>query len=214
MNDVLVVTVPIAGAYASMNSLDRIDRRKSPAYLDLFRDTRELTRRAIEEQGWSTREYFVETQVVRYTRDLRAFNGDAGNIGKAELDALSPSTAQQERRDGCKPFAGVWVNDRLARPYRADIEYDPDGIERVVIIMRRRFPDPAGTRKRSPGKAVIQESAEMVAPLTVTDAVVRDVVEYVRTLEEIPSGTTVSFAERDRILAAALPRKTNARDGK
>lgn len=200
--DVLVLTVPINGAYASMNSLDRIDRRKSPAYLDLFRDTREIARVEMERAGWTTREYYVATEVIRYTRDMRAFNGDASNLGKCELDSVSPSTPKQEARDRCHSFAGVWTNDRFARPYSATIEYDPEGEERVVVILRRRFPDPgsAKDRKRTP-RAAVAAAKQIVVEASAVPA-------RIRTLDEIRSGETVSFEERDRILAQAMKPKS------
>jgi hypothetical protein len=153
MPDTLTLTVFVDGAYASMNAIDRMDRRKSPAYLDLFRSVREAARLEVERIGWTPAEHFVQAQVVRYVTNLRGFNADAGNIGKCELDALAPSTPAQEQRDRCAPFAGVWTNDRLARPWSADIEFDPAGPDRVVILLRRRFPSPTETKERARPRA-------------------------------------------------------------
>ena len=167
--DVLWLTIPLRGAYASFNALDKMDRRKSPAYLDLFRDTREAARAEMARIGWTTATFRCEVSVIRYCADRG--QKDASNVGKAELDALSPSTAQQHVRDRCATFPGVWRNDSLARPYHADIEYDPAGPDRIVIIIRRRFPDAIGTQGRAPGvrasvgKAAQKPSAE--APATV-----------------------------------------------
>jgi hypothetical protein len=66
---------------------------------------------------------------------------DAGNLAKCELDSLRPSTAHEEKRDRCAPFAGVYLDDDQVRPYRSDVEYDPRGIDRIVIVVRRRYPD-------------------------------------------------------------------------
>lgn len=138
--DVLVITVPIVGAYASTNDVGKIDRRKSPAYKDLFRNTREIARAEMARVGWLPATFNCDVSIVRYTPTLQ--RRDASNLGKAELDALSPSTAQQILRDRCEPFAGVWTNDELARPFHADVQYDPNGEDRIVVVIRRRFPDP------------------------------------------------------------------------
>ena len=119
-----------AGAYGG---------RKSAAYLDLFRAVREAARAEMARTGWETWHGTVQFQVVRYHRTRRLV--DAPNMGVVEANALRPSTPEEERRDRCDPFPGVYRDDVPARPHSADCAYDPDGTDRVLIICRRRYPD-------------------------------------------------------------------------
>lgn len=140
--DTITIVVPVVGPYASTNDVASGfgGAKKSSAYLELFRGCRRAAQREVERVGWTPASYRCKVEIVRYTRS-RGMK-DAGNVGKVELDALSPSTPKQSERDNAPPFAGLWTNDQLARPFTADIEYDPEGMERVVIHVRRRFPDP------------------------------------------------------------------------
>lgn len=36
--------------------------------------------------------------------------------------------------------AGVIANDSLIRPIVKDIQYDPDGVDRIVIVLQRLYP--------------------------------------------------------------------------
>jgi hypothetical protein len=130
--------------YASTNSISdhgQYHGAKSEEYLDLFRRVREAARAEIAATGWSTWPYDCEVSVTRYHRTLR--RPDSSNLGKVEVDALAPSVPHEERRDRCEPFLGVYMNDRQARPYHATTEYDPEGPDRVLIVVRRRYMDPA-----------------------------------------------------------------------
>lgn len=142
MSDILVIRVATPTRYANANHLTNggfQGARKSPEYIELFRSVREAARVAIDEASWVTATFPCDAQVVRYSPKMRP--GDPANLGKAELDALQPSTAIEERRDKCAPFRGVWANDSIAKPFHAMIEYDPAGEDRIYIVVRRRFPE-------------------------------------------------------------------------
>lgn len=201
--DVLVLTVTIDGAYASANAVSdhgATRGKKSPAYLELFRSVREAARAAMAATGWETAHDPCEVQVVRYHATRRL--ADAPNLGKVECDALEPSTPHEEERDKCDPFPGVFANDDLVRPYSADVEYDPAGPDRVVVIIRRRFPDvlvadaPAPRRSRRPAPtpaATEPPSAsktrfETHFPETAQIVAQRDAIERWRPGDPIPDG--------------------------
>jgi len=128
--------------YASANAVSdhgRFGGRKSEEYLALFRAVREAARAEMIATAWATWEHDCEVLVVRYHRTLVA--SDATNLGKVECDALEPSTPLEDRRDGSAPFPGIFLNDRQVRPYSSDTEYDPEGPDRVLITVRRRYPN-------------------------------------------------------------------------
>jgi hypothetical protein len=171
VSDLLTLTVltpVVAGRarYAGVNAISdhgAYHGRKSSEYLELFRAVREAARAEMERVGWVTWPHPCEVQVVRYHRTARM--SDSGNIGKAEMDALAPSTPNQEARDKCAPFPGVYENDSLVRPYHASVEYDPDGPDRVVIIVRRRYPDVAAVVVPRKRRVVVPERpAAAIAP--------------------------------------------------
>jgi hypothetical protein len=200
VSDVLVISVPVDGAYAGVNDVAAGwgAAKKSPAYLSLFRDVREAARAEMTRTGWETATYACAVEVVRYYRTLRI--GDADGLAKVPIDALSPSTPHQEARDRSAPFAGVWVNDRLARPLRADVEYDPDGEDRLVIVVRRRFPDPLAAEKR-PRSARRTPMAANTPPAPPAPARPAQAAKTpIRTLAQLRSGDTLSLAERDALL--------------
>ncbi len=137
MSDVLVITVPIVGRYASVNALGRDGLaygRKSAAYRILFEATQTAAEAAIAASGWATATYFVDTQLVLYRSRYR--RQDAGNAGKCEFDALTA--------------AKVWTDDSLALPVSLDLELDPSGPDRAVIVLRRRFPPFVGATATHP----------------------------------------------------------------
>jgi hypothetical protein len=161
VSDLLTLTVltpVVAGRarYAGVNAISdhgAYHGKKSAEYLELFRAVREAARAEMERVGWVTWPHPCEVQVVRYHRTARM--SDCGNLGKAEMDAMAPSTPNQEARDKCAHFPGVYLNDSLVRPYHASVEYDPDGPDRVVIIVRRRYPDIAAVVVPRKHRAVV-----------------------------------------------------------
>jgi hypothetical protein len=195
VSDVLTITVPIEGTYAGVNDVANGwgAKAKSTAYLTLFRATREAARAEMERVGWETARYACAVEVIRYHR-TRQMN-DATNLGKCEADAMAPSTPKQEARDKCVPFAGVYANDRLARPYGADVEYDAEGIDRVVIIVRRRFPDVLAVAAAKPRTARAARPTPPITPVIIEPT-------RIRTIKEIKNGDLLSFEERDRLLHA------------
>lgn len=125
LSDVLVVTVPIAARYPSVNHTGQDGMRtgrKSPEYRELFAAIKESAEIEMAHFGWSKATDLVHTTIVLYRSTKR--RQDAGNVAKCELDALT--------------VAGVWEDDSLAKPVVLDIEYDPSGPDRVVIILRKR----------------------------------------------------------------------------
>ena len=125
-SDVLTISVPLASRYPSVNHLGRDGvraGRKTPEYHALFAAVKEAAEREIVRTGWTTAHDCVDTSVVLYRTTQRW--QDPQNIGKVELDSLTA--------------AKVWADDHLAKPWHTDIEYDPNGPDRVVIILRRRF---------------------------------------------------------------------------
>lgn len=152
--DLLTISVAIPTTYPTVNHLGRDGMRfgrKSPAYLEVFRAVREAAREEMERVGWTTATSFCEAWIWRYIPDGRVF--DVANAGKVELDALAPSTEQQEKRDRCDPFPGVFANDRLVRPWHADVEIDAAGRDRIVIMVRRRHV-PIVAKAHAPTKRV------------------------------------------------------------
>jgi len=126
VSDVLVVTAFVPGAYPSVNAVGRDSfrgGRKSPEYVDLFAAVRDAAEAETARIGWVCAEYPCDVSVTFYHRDKR--RRDCSNLAKTELDALTA--------------AGVWVDDTLARAVHLDIEYDPAGESRVVIVVRRKF---------------------------------------------------------------------------
>jgi hypothetical protein len=126
--DVLCITVPLeSNAYPSTNGLGANSYRggrKSPAYRTLFRDVKKAAETERARIGWPTATYPCTVSLTLYRNDLCA--ADSGNLSKCEHDALTA--------------AGVWEDDRLAVPCTFAIEYDPEGVPRVNIVVRRRFP--------------------------------------------------------------------------
>ncbi len=146
VSDVLSLSVPLpTTAYPSVNSLGGDGFRggkKTVAYHALFDAVKAAAEAEMARTGWETADFLVDATLVLVTRSARI--RDASNCGKCEMDALTA--------------AGVWLDDALARPWRTDCENDPSGPDRVVIVVRRRYPiivprgSPmvANTRRRRP----------------------------------------------------------------
>ena len=128
MSDVLIVSAPVPGAYPTVNTMWAGSSRggkKSLVYTDLFDAVQRAAEAEIDRTGWTTAAYYCAVSLTLYRNTRREI--DCANTSKAELDAMTA--------------AGVWVDDKFARPFLADTEYDPSGESRVVIVVRRRFPD-------------------------------------------------------------------------
>jgi hypothetical protein len=128
MSDALIVTAPVPGRYPTVNSLGSDGFRggkKSIEYHDLFTAVKDNAESEMLRTGWTMATYYCAVSATLYRNTKRKI--DAGNLLKCEADALTA--------------AGVWADDYLARPNTLDVEYDPNGESRVVIIIRRRFPD-------------------------------------------------------------------------
>ena len=128
MSDVLTITVPTPAHYPTVNTMWATSARrgkKIPSYHILFDAVYEAAKAEMARTGWQTADYYVETKGVLYVTSARAVP-DPSNCMKCENDAMTA--------------AKVWRDDALARPCSVDIEYDPDGVGRVVIMLRRRFP--------------------------------------------------------------------------
>lgn len=126
MSDVLVVTAPLGARYPSQNHTGADGARfgkKSPEYHDLFAAVADAARAEIERTGWACASFYVEASCTLYRRADRI---DPSNVGKCEFDALTA--------------AGAWASDKLARPVHLEVEIDPEGDERVVLVLRRRYP--------------------------------------------------------------------------
>lgn len=124
MPDVLVLSVPIDGSYASVNHTGRDGMRfgrKSPAYKKLFADVLAAACFAMERTGWRTTDDDCEVTLTRYVRDR--IKRDAANMGKCEFDALTK--------------AGVWKDDSQAKRVILKLLTDPSGADRVVIVVQR-----------------------------------------------------------------------------
>ncbi len=127
MSLVLAFTVPAPRKYPSVNHLGRDGFRggkKSPEYHELFDAVKRAAEAEMLRVGWECADYLVDASLTVYFDSGR--QADAGNTGKCELDAMTA--------------AGVWRDDRLARPLRLDTEHDPSGPSRIVIVARRKFP--------------------------------------------------------------------------
>ncbi len=110
--------------------------RKTPEYHALYEAVKEAAKAEILRTGWVTADDEVATSIVLYRSTSR--RQDCGNIGKVESDALTA--------------AAVWVDDRYAKPWHTDIEYDPSGPDRVTIVLRRRFSLPCVATKMAASK--------------------------------------------------------------
>jgi hypothetical protein len=142
--DVLTFTVPLAGGtYPSVNHLGHSGvshGKKSPEYHALFRAVRDAAADEIERIGWRPVHGYCDVEIIR-VRPTR-HRSDAGNIGKVEADSMEPSRAPRFEGDldGYRhPFCGVFTNDCFVVPHPR-IEYDPDGPDRIIVIVRRIFP--------------------------------------------------------------------------
>ena len=78
----------------------------------------------MERSGWEMATYDCKGWIVRYITERRIL--DASNIGKGEMDFLQG--------------AGVVANDSFIRPITKDIQFDPKGPDRIVIVLLRLYP--------------------------------------------------------------------------
>lgn len=126
MTDVLTITVPIQGAYASVNQTGGDSfrgGRKSPAYKALFRAVQQSAEAEMRRTGWTKAECDCFALIVRYVPDRR--RADAMNLAKCEWDALTE--------------AGVWNDDELANPCLPMIRPDFGGPHRVSIVVVKLY---------------------------------------------------------------------------
>jgi hypothetical protein len=141
MSDVFSITVEVpAGAYPSVNSLGRNGHRagkKTAQYHELGRRVKAAAADEMERSGWEMATYDCKGWIVRYITDRRIM--DASNIGKGEMDFLQG--------------AGVVANDSLIRPITKDIQLDPIGPDRIVILLIRLYPRAQDVGKASSARA-------------------------------------------------------------
>ena len=154
MGDVLVVSAPVPGRYASVNHLGSGAHRggkKTPEYHDLFNAVVAAAEAEMQRVAWRIADYPCAVAITLYHRN--GIFPDALNIGKCEFDALTA--------------AGVWIDDKYGRPATADTELDPDGDPRVVIVIRRRFPPYVPKASALVVAARAKRSTRIEAPVTV-----------------------------------------------
>ncbi|GAC1502049.1 MAG: hypothetical protein NVS1B2_27360 [Vulcanimicrobiaceae bacterium] len=160
MSDALLISALVPGAYPSQNHTGSDGRRggkKSKEYHALFSAVEDAAMVEVERVGWICAEYLCDASVTLYHPTRIA--PDASNLAKCELDALTA--------------AGVWANDRLARPVHFETEYDPQGGEsRIVIVVRRRCapyvaaasPMVIAARRARSARVAVVEPIEMPLP--------------------------------------------------
>jgi hypothetical protein len=128
MSDVFSVMIPVPdGPYPSVNSLGVNGHRagrKTPQYHELGKSIVEAAHYEMARTGWKQATYPVAGWLIRYTTTRRVL--DPSNCGKCELDFLEK--------------AGVVENDTLIRPITKDLQFDPKGPDRIVIILLRLYP--------------------------------------------------------------------------
>jgi hypothetical protein len=145
--DALMIEIPLSTTtYPSRNHELGGGRRysaKSNAYKILFRAVVDAAICA-REHGWQTIDTPCDFSVTRYCSDFRV--RDAMNLGGCEANALTQGLA--------------WTDDTLGAPAHVDIQIDPDGYDRVLIILRRQYSrdrEPRAarpiTRKRKRGRS-------------------------------------------------------------
>lgn len=126
--DVFSISVPLPkGSYPGVNHLGADGfrgGRKTANYHALRKSVMDAAQREMARTGWETATWYCECTWTRYSRTRRL--SDPGNGNKVEADALEA--------------AGVVENDTLLRPIHLSCEYDPDGVERIVIVLLRRYP--------------------------------------------------------------------------
>jgi hypothetical protein len=124
--DVLVISIPLVhGIYPSRNAENSGSGRysaKNQSYAKLFATVEAAAREAVN-QGWKTINTHCDFYVTRYVRDER--QRDAANIASCEANGLTRG--------------GAWTDDSLAAPAHFDIQCDPEGEDRISIIIMRRF---------------------------------------------------------------------------
>jgi hypothetical protein len=142
--DVLTFTVPLpSGTYPSVNHTGGNAARqgkKTPEYHDLFKAVRDIAAIEMERIGWQVAANYCDVTIVRVRADCRL--SDASNLSKCEFDAMQPSRPPRYKGDlraYRHPFPGVFTNDALVVPH-PKVEFDAEGPDRLVIIVRRVFP--------------------------------------------------------------------------
>lgn len=131
MADVLAITVPIEGRYASNNALGKDSHRggrKSEAYKALFKSVKEAAEDEAMRIGWVPLPCEHDITILRYLP--ARWRTDAMNLGKCEGDALTA--------------AGIWPDDRYANPARFLVRYDASGQHRIAIVVVKLY-EPANT---------------------------------------------------------------------
>jgi len=152
-SEIFSITVPVPrGTYPSVNhTAANASRRgkKTPEYHELFMAVRDAAAREIARLAWTPVDAYYDTTVIRIRSDLR--KSDMSNLAKCELDALEPSREPRftgDLKGYGHPFPGAFLNDNLVVPtFR--IEYDPDGVDRVTIVIRRIYPFVPTARERA-----------------------------------------------------------------
>jgi hypothetical protein len=157
--DVLVIEIPLMTArYPSRNaevSGSQNYGTKSPEYAKLFATVCAAAEDAVA-RGWQMVDLPCDFTVTRIVPDFRV--RDAMNLGGTEANGLTRGR--------------VWADDTLGTPAHVDVQVNPGGDDRVIIIVRRMFERPG--RPRAPRS--VQErrprgrrraSAEDSLPLTV-----------------------------------------------
>ena len=172
--DVFVITVPVPkGTYPSVNHVGGNGFRggfKSHEYRTLGKSVLEAAQEEMNRVGWQTATYYVSGSITRY--QTTRIHSDPSNLGKCEWDFLEK--------------AGVVENDTLIRPTVKDIQYDPDGVDRIVIVLQRLYPRAADTIK--PKDVRVPKVVATVNPLPPVTRAPKDRVAHV-------NGKPVSYGE-------------------
>ena len=131
--DIFTITVPVPkGTYPSSNNMGGNGFRggfKTREYKALGQSVLDASIAEMQRIGWDTATYYVSGSITRYQKTR--IHSDPSNLGKCECDFLEK--------------AGVVLNDTLIRPIAKDIQYDPDGEDRIVIVLQRLYTRAADT---------------------------------------------------------------------
>lgn len=134
--DVLVIEVPLeTSTYPSRNHEHGPMNfsAKSDEYRILFLTIQRAAEEAVS-RGWIPIDTPCDFTLTRICRDARV--RDALNLGGCEANALTKG--------------GAWTDDTLGAPSHLDIQVDPRGPDRLVLILRRIYSTSSTPRAARP----------------------------------------------------------------
>jgi hypothetical protein len=163
--DVVSFVVLVGDRYPSVNHTGRDAMRggrKSAEYLALFHAVRSAAQVAMDAVGWTEpAPGYVALGLTRVVMDRR--RRDMSNLGKCELDALEPERPRdrgQHEREGRRVFPGLYRNDTFVIP-EFNIEFDPNGPDRLIFVARRVFARPHDVHAAPP----VRKKAVQTVPI-------------------------------------------------